>query len=116
MVLLILGIVVILSALLVSSLLFTGIIKLGSKKKKKKESITNPSPINMPKKECGPEGNNYINPMTFKTGFVENSPQPTANMCSRDDKFRYSINLPFVNYGLPEISNDCQCTEFIQAP
>ena len=115
-ILLILGIVIAVGVLIVSSLLFTGVIHLGSNNKKDRKIKRSGESPESSKNQCGPNGDNFISPRPFKTGFIEKSPQPTANVCSRDDKFRYSINLPYVNYNLPEISDNCLCTEFIQAP
>lgn len=115
--LLILGIIVVLGVLTVASLLFTGVIKIGKKKNNNATAAGGNKYSHDPtKKDCGPDGTNTIAPKPFKTGFVQKSPQPTANVCSRDDKFRYAINLPFADYGLPEISDDCLCVEFVQAP
>lgn len=108
-ILLILGIVVFVAFLVVASLLFTGKIKIGPSTK------TNDIVYKAPEKECGPNGDNFIAPKPFKVGALNNSPQSSANACG-DGKFRYAINLPDVNYGLPKISDDCPCTEFIKAP
>ena len=115
-VLLILGIIVSVAVLVVATLLFTGKIKIGSKKKTDNAKNTAINSGNKaPEKECGPDGNNFIAPKPFKTGALKNSPQSSANTCG-DGKFRYAINLPNVEYGLPKISDDCLCTEFIKAP
>ena len=59
----------------------------------------------------------YISPKTFETGFVKDSPQHSTSICyGNDNAIRYPINLPYVKYGLPDIPDNCQCTEFIQAP
>jgi hypothetical protein len=111
--LLILAIVITLTALVVATLLFTGKIKIGSSHKK--GDTTKDSGYHAPKKKCTADGHNTIAPKPFKTGAIKNSPQSSANACG-DGKFRYAINLPGVDYGLPPVSDDCLCTEFIKAP
>ena len=98
--------IVVYSALFVISLLLViGILKIN-----KRNDISGQKD----KENCE---SNYISPMPFKTGFVENSPQNSASVCyPNNNAVRYPINLPFVNYGSPQISDKCPCTEFIQAP
>ena len=57
--------------------------------------------------------NNYITPAVFKTGFVYDTPQSSAGNCT---SVLYPINQPYVKYGIPGVSDNCSCTEFIKAP
>ena len=95
--------------LTVAVLFLVGVLKVGDKK-----SSSNPSKPTEKNPSCKPSS---ISPAPFKTGFVENSPQHSASVCyGNDNAVRYPINLPFVNYGLPSIPDNCECLEFIKAP
>jgi hypothetical protein len=87
------------------ALLSFNVIKIKSDNKKNRLKSTYP-----------PEqsNNNYIEPTQFKTGFIENTPQKSANLNSKELKM--DINPIYVDYGLTEIPNNCSCLEFIQAP
>jgi len=114
-VLTVLGVLAILGVIIVVVLLSLGIIKISSSRKKGNSNSGLPKGKKAPKPSCGPDGNNFIKPTPFKTGFFDNARHVSANLCM-DKPVRYPINLPYVNYGLPKISDDCLCTEFIQAP
>ena len=102
--------VTVIIVLTVAVLFLVGVLKVGGKK----SSTTNPSKPTEKNPSCKPSS---ISPAPFKTGFVENSPQHSASVCyGNDNAIRYPINLPFVNYGLPPIPDNCECLEFIKAP
>lgn len=57
----------------------------------------------------------YINPQPFKTGYLENSPQPIADVCNTS---MYPIQNTYVDYGsdfndvlmsIKNGGNSCQC-------
>ena len=104
------GMLTILGAVVIVVLIYTGVLSVKVTKDNKegfaphlKKIKTNTCP-------------NYITPHKFKTGFFNNSGRfLSANNCLKKPS-GYSINQPYVDYGIPKISSDCLCTEFIQPP
>lgn len=56
----------------------------------------------------------YIEPATFNVGLIKGKPCTASNLCN--DKIWYPPRDPTVEYNLPQISNTCPCTQFIQPP
>jgi hypothetical protein len=61
-----------------------------------------------------PAEGNYLDPKPFNVGLIRDKPYKTANMCN--DQILYPIKNLDVKYGLPKISDNCPCTDFIKAP
>lgn len=56
----------------------------------------------------------YITPQPFETGFLKNTPQKIANLCTEDDKNAtlYTVQPPYVDYG--EWDCDERCCDVVK--
>ena len=55
----------------------------------------------------------YINPQPFETGYIQNTPQPLADMCNAN---MYPIQPPYVDYGPNNCSYNCDVNTFNSPP
>ena len=113
-VLYIIFILFIVPCIVVSSLLLTGVISFPMSKDKvltpkndiksgNLQSIKSSSTKKLPS----------INPQPFKTGYIENTPQPLADVCNSKI---YPVEPVYVNYNLNESDLKCDVNVFNSPP